>query len=150
MAMGHGLQRLAVGTRETPCTIVKPLHAHAALVHCAVVEAAQRHEVREFRGAAVGPVLQVMAVHVALVGATREHAPTVPGRERPPQRRRDRARLATDVQRLAAPVLEDCHETRITGEAPGRLDRDGRAILDFTAVAERDVSVSAETCSTIS
>jgi hypothetical protein len=47
-------------------------------VYETMMEAAQRHEVAEFRLPAMGPVMHVVAIDVFLVGAAREYAALVP------------------------------------------------------------------------
>ena len=58
---------------ESPRSVVEALDAEAALMHRAVMETAQRDEVRQFRRAAVDPMVDVVAVDVSHVAASREH-----------------------------------------------------------------------------
>ena len=76
-------------------------------MHGAMVEPAQRGQVRQLGLAAVRPVLDVVPVHVTLVIAAREHAAFVARGQCATQRRRNTARLATDIERLALLVLGD-------------------------------------------
>lgn len=64
------------------------------------------------------------------------------GRERTTQRRRDAAHLATDIERLAALVLDDLDHARIAGKAARGLDRDRRTVLDL-ATTGRPIAQSA-------
>jgi hypothetical protein len=62
---------------ESPRSVVEALDAEATLMHGAVMETAQRDEVRQFRCAALGPVVDVVAVDVSDVAASGEHTALV-------------------------------------------------------------------------
>lgn len=79
----------------------------AALVHQPVMVAAERHQVLKAGFAAVGPVLDVMAVGVAGVRATGEAAGAVSYPQRSQDRGRNGARLAADRERFALYVFDD-------------------------------------------
>ena len=127
------MQRLAAGLHETPGAIVETLDHHAAFVHRAVMRAAQRDEIAEPGLAALGPVMDVMAVDVFLVSAAREDAALVAGFQRATQSRRDSPRLAADVERLTFAIFKDLDDTCVAREAAHRFDRDRRAIIELTA-----------------
>ena len=78
-------------------------HAESAFVEQAVVAAAQQHEVRELRFAAVGPVDDVVRVTV-LRGTAREAATPVAELQSAPDRRWNRAGLAVEAEDLACSV----------------------------------------------
>jgi len=60
-----------------------------AFVDQAVLVATQKHEVLQTRLAAVRPVLDVMGVYEAMLGAAGEAAAVVTQTQGPPNRRRD-------------------------------------------------------------
>ena len=116
---------------ESPRSIVEALDAEAALMHGAVMETAQRDEVRQFRCAAIGPMVDVVAVDVSHVPASGEHTAPVARFERATQRGRDAARLAAHVERLPAFVFANLDDTCIAGEASRRLDGRRRSLIEF-------------------
>jgi len=72
-----GLEHLAAALDEAPRAIVQPLDDDPTLVHRPVMRTAQRHEIRQLGLAALGPVLDVVPVDVALVRAAGEHTALV-------------------------------------------------------------------------
>ena len=127
------VQRFTPGIGETPRAVIAALHLHAAFMHRAMVEPAQRGQVRQFGLAAIRPVLDVVPVHVALVIAPREYAAFVARRERTAHRRRDTAGLATDIERLALLVFGDLDLAAIAREATRGFDRNRRAVVELAA-----------------
>ena len=61
----RGLEPYAVGPRELKVAVRSPRHGPALFVHGAMMPSAQQDQVVEPRGAAVGPVLDVVRVGVA-------------------------------------------------------------------------------------
>ena len=57
--------------------------------------------------------------------------PLIARTQRAPQRRRNAAGLAGDVERLALRVLDDADDAAVTGEAPGRFDGQCRTVLQL-------------------
>ena len=84
---------------------------------------AQQYEVREAGRAALRPVLDVMRVDVAALRAAGKTAAAVARPQRAPDRRRHRAGLAADIERLAVAVLDDDDALAVAGQPPCRLDR---------------------------
>jgi len=78
--------------------------------------------------AAVGPVVDVMAVHVTSVRAAREAAAPIPRVQRTAQRRRNGAGATPDVQRFAGIVLDDSDDAGIARQPTCRLDVMRRAV----------------------
>ncbi len=98
-----------------------------------MVQAAQGDEVRELGLPAVGPVLDVVRVDIALVRATGEAAAAIAGVERAADRRGDAAGFAPDIERLAALGLEHLQQAGIAGEAAHGLGGEGGSLLDLAA-----------------
>jgi hypothetical protein len=101
------LEMAAIRMQETPAAGGSDLDHDLALVHQAVMQTAQGHEIGELRFAALGPVLDVMCVDVALVRAAGETTAAVAAIERAADTRWDAAGLAPDIERLALRILED-------------------------------------------
>ena len=86
----------------------------------AVMAATEQDEVRERGGAALSPVADVVSLAKAAVAA-REAAAAVSMKQRPPQRRRDRARLGADVEDTPLGIVLHHDATRVAAEALGRF-----------------------------
>ena len=86
-----------------------------------VVEAAEQDQVVQAGAAAVDPVVDVVGVDKAAVRAHREPAAAIARPERPANRRRNRARLAADVQHRAAFARRHRHQRPVAADAPERL-----------------------------
>src|SRR3984957_10329020 len=127
------LEMAAVRMQETPAAGGRRLDRDLALVNQAVVQAAQGDEIGEFGLSAVGPVLDVVRIDVALMSAAGETAAAVAGIERAADRRRNAARFAPDIERLALRILEYAQQARIACEAAHGLDGDGRSMFDLAA-----------------
>ena len=80
------------------------------------MKAAQRDEIAELRLAAVGPVLDVMPLGEARAIAAGEPAASIARFERPRDRRRNAARLAADVERLAVFAFDDTDDRPVAGK----------------------------------
>jgi hypothetical protein len=74
MARRTGFDRLTIRLDEPPGPVVTALDPEAALVHGAVVKSAERHEIRELGLPSIGPVLDVVPVDIAGMGAAGENA----------------------------------------------------------------------------
>ena len=74
---GVRIEQLAVRLNESKCAIVEDLDLHSAFMNQAMVEAAERDEIREFCFAAVGPVFDVMTVSPFRVAAAGKSAALV-------------------------------------------------------------------------
>jgi hypothetical protein len=71
----------AISTNEAHGAVVEHLNFDAAFVDPAVMEAAEAHEIRWFRFAAMGPVLNVVRIDVTRVGTAGKAAAVVAGFE---------------------------------------------------------------------
>jgi hypothetical protein len=98
------------------------MNREAALVQQRVVMRAEQREVVESRGAAVGPVVDMVHVDVAHVPAAGERAAAVTRPKRAPERRRDRPLFTADVERSPSLVLEDCDQAPVATEALDGFD----------------------------
>jgi hypothetical protein len=101
----------------------------AALVYEAVVTATQEDEVVDPRLTATRPVPDVVGIEETPVLAARETAAAITRLQGSSQRRRDRARLPADGERLAL-ALPDLDERGIAGKAPGGLGSERRLFLE--------------------
>jgi hypothetical protein len=91
---------------------------------------AELDEILERRRSAAGPVPDVVRVQEPLVGATRKPAAMVAAPKRPPQRRRDASRAATDRERTPV-ALDDPHHRGVATEPADSLRRQRRTTLDL-------------------
>ena len=123
----------SVGVGEPERAVVEALHTEPALVHQSMVSRAEQHEVVERGLAALGPVLDVMAMQPLGGGAAGEAAPLVAARERTAYGWGDAAGSAPHTERLAVGAVHHGDDSRIAAKPPGGLRRDGGAVLDFTA-----------------
>ena len=94
-----------------------------------VVEAAEQDQVVQAGAAAVDPVVDVVGVDIAAVRAHREPAAAIARPERPANRRRNRTRLAADVQHRAAFARRHRHQRPVAADAPERLRGNARAVV---------------------
>ena len=131
------VDRLARGIEEAEDAVVGDGDAVAALVDEVVMVVAERDEVREPRLAAVGPVPDVVALGIARVRATRESATLVAGLERALERRRNRARAPTDVERLAFRIVDEADERAVAGEPACGFDGERGAVLELAEDGSR-------------
>jgi hypothetical protein len=90
-----------------------------ALVHQVVVEAAQHEKVRQAGAAPVQPMLHVVGVQEARVGAPREGAAAVAQHQGATEGGWNAAGTPADVQRL--PVVLDCHQAAVAGHPAKRF-----------------------------
>ena len=73
----------------------------------------------------------VVALGIARVRATREAATLVAGLERALERRRDRARAPTHVERLAFRIVDEADQRAVAGEPARRFDGERGAVLEL-------------------
>ena len=85
-----------------------------------MMKVTQRHEIPKLRLAALCPMLDVMTLGVTRVRAPRKAAASVPGLQRPLNRKRNRPRLAADVQRVTVIVLDRADERSVAGQTRSR------------------------------
>lgn len=140
--MVRPLKRPAMVAEEFPTAVFAPLDHYFALMHHAMVGAAQGNEVREFGFAAVRPVFNMMGVDVLMIGATRETAALISGVQRTAKRGWDDSSLSPDIQRLAALVLDDAYETGIARHATRGFERQGRSMFELAAAVLAGPSMS--------
>src|SRR5690606_18414312 len=107
---------------------------HAALVHGAVVPAAEEHEVAEPGLTAVGPVDDVMGVGEPAPAAG-EPAAAVADLERAPERGRHRAGATPDVEHGAVDVVPHDHPSGVARESPSSYRGNWRAVVEVRAGA---------------
>src|SRR5262245_9790421 len=98
-----------------------------------VVDPTQEQRASQARLAAVDPVVNMMSIDEASMGAPGPATSAVADPQSPAKRGRDDPRLAPDVDGLAAGVVEDRDDAGVTQEASRRLRRD--------SVAERGVAL---------
>jgi len=99
-----------------------------------MVMAAEQDQVIRARLPAIGPMPDVVRVDVAMLGAARKAAAAITLIEKAAQWRRDRARLAPDVERLTVGVFVDFVAARIAGQSACGLGREGRAVIEIADV----------------
>ena len=89
------------------------------------MKTAELHQVIEPGLAAIGPVLDVMTVDEVPVRAAPKAAAVVAHLQAAPDRRRNRSRLAADVQRSDLPAVGHAHQRGIARPAPkyGRFEK---------------------------
>jgi hypothetical protein len=125
-----------------------PLQRPAFLVNCAMVSAAQQHEIVESGSPAIGPVLDVVRIAEA-VRASGEPAAAVPLVERAPDRGRHGARAAPDIQHIAVRAVRHHDAARVARQSPRRFRGNANAI-EHGKIAGLSVGVaSALQCSHI-
>ena len=95
--------------------------AVAAFVHKPVMVAAEQDEVVYFCFAAVSPVDYVMSIDVFVCRAARKAAAAVPSLQRAPDRRRNAASLAPDIQCRAVFALVPVDNAAIARHPAGRF-----------------------------
>ena len=81
--------------------------------------------------AARAPRLDVVHIHETPVVATGEAAPVVAKRQCAAQRRRHRARLASDIEGVSAFVLENGYDAGVAQEAVARSGRNPGTVLEL-------------------
>jgi hypothetical protein len=125
------VERLTIRPDEPERTVIKHVGNDLALVHQPVVEAAERDKIGEACFSAVSPVLDVVSIDEAFECAAGETAALVARVECPADRGRNGPRPATDAERFALFVLDDCHKTRVAGQSSSGFRGDRGAVLQF-------------------
>ena len=131
---------------------MRSLHVKTTLMHQTMVMRTQLHKVIERCSAAIGPMLNVVAVQVASRTAAGETTALIAGEQCAFQRGSNGARLATNVERLAFGIFDDTHNARIARQAANRVRSEVRAVVQMAATIaivtalSKSTSVSAETC----
>ncbi len=93
----------------------------------------QECEVRKARLAPIGPVPDVVAIHVMRVGAAREATTAITRLERAANGRRKRARLAADAEGLAALAFHYGDHAGVAAQASRGFDGQRRTVLMLAA-----------------
>jgi hypothetical protein len=139
--------RLARGLRDDPSLRVverdaapgRPLDVEAAAVDQHVMEPAEPEQVVELRFTAVGPVLDVMGVRVVALRAAGKHARLVARVKSAPQRRRDRARLPAERDRLAV-ALDHPDDARVARQPACGCNGQRHPVVEAAAAHDRSCS----------
>src|SRR6056297_3172893 len=92
---------------------------------------AEQDEIVHLRLAAVGPVNDMVCVYVLVGGAAGKAAALVATLQRAPNRRRDAASLAADVQCRAVLVFAPVDEPAVASEPSGRFRGNACAGFQF-------------------
>ena len=130
----HGtLEACSIRPHEPECPIVERLDLDLAFMHQPMVEAAERHKIRELRLATIGPVLHMVTVEIAFERTAGESTTLVPGIQGPSDRWRDGPRLAPDIERLAPLVFNDPDNAGVAREPPRSLGGDRGPVFEFAA-----------------
>lgn len=111
---------------ELERTIVPLANRETAFVQQTVVVRAQQRQVIELGPATVRPVLEMMRIDIVLAVATRKGAAAIAREQRFLQRRRDHAAFASQRQRPAVVVLDECDQVAVAAQTPHRLERQVR------------------------
>jgi len=82
---------------------------------------------------ALGPMLDMVGIQIALIGAAGETASRIADVERAADRRRDAAGLAPHIERFAPLGLDDANQARIAAQTAHRLGRQRGAVLEVAA-----------------
>jgi hypothetical protein len=121
----------AVRVPENQAPVGRAFDSIPALVNQPMMVAAELHEVRELRLAAVGPVSDVMGIHKSMAVAAGKAAAAVTHSERPADRCGHRAGAATDGEDLPMSSVNDRDKTGLTAQAFERCGRQSRCIGIF-------------------
>jgi len=128
----HAVDCVAIWSHEPNCTIIQDLDLNPSFMHAVMMPATQAQKIGRLGLAAVGPVVDVVCVHVALIAAAGEAAALITGVQHSAQAGRDGACFAADVEWLALVVFDQCNHARIAGEATGGFGGKGGTLLEFT------------------
>ena len=131
------LEGLTVRPQKPECPVIERLHDDLAFVDPSMMETAECHEVGQLCLPAMGPVLHVVPVHIALERAAGETAALVPGVQRAPNGRRDGASLSADIQRLTVVSFDDPDHAAVAGEPASCLRGYGRPLLELATARMR-------------
>src|ERR1700722_15574897 len=97
------------------------------------MKAAQGHEVGELGVSAISPVLDVMGVEVALMGAAGKAAPPIAGVQGAADGGGDAAGFASHIQGFTVLVLEQMKQAGIAGEAAHGLGGKRGTVFELAA-----------------
>ena len=113
-------EHLTVGVADVQRPVGTDLECPAAFVDEEVMMPTEVDEVGQFRGAEMRPVDAVMAVEIARFVASGPPTGLVAGAQCTPDRTRDRAGLAADVEDLTGGAAHHQHRGRVARQAPQR------------------------------
>ena len=111
------IERLTIGPNKSHRAIVESLDDNPTLMHKAVVEAAQAQQVGLPGLAAVSPVVDMVGIHEAGIGAAGKSAAFVACFQRSTQGWGNGSGLAADVEGLALVVLDSRDDAGVAGKA---------------------------------
>ena len=101
----------------------------ATAVQLPMMKATQSDEIIETGVTAVGPVLNVMGIHIARLATAGKAAGFVPNRQRAAQGGRHCSCPATDIEYIAPPVFQYGNQAGVAGQAARRLRGDPRLFI---------------------
>ncbi len=132
------VQRMTSKCRPSGCRKRQPplgqgLDEDLPFVHQAVVQAAQSDEIRELGLPALGPVLDVVRIHIALMGAAGEAAAAIAGVERAANPRRGCCGSCARHRAARRAGSRGSQQTRIAGERRTVSTGIGGPVLDLAA-----------------
>ena len=88
-------------------------------MHQSMMISAELHQIVDAGFTARGPVLDVVAIEVILMGAAGKAAAFVPGFQYPSHGGGDDPELSPDIDEFAGFVFEKFNHTAVTSDAPG-------------------------------
>src|SRR5438093_13519555 len=97
------------------------------------MEPAELGEVSEAGLAAMGPMVDVVTLDEAGLGAAREATAAVPGAQGPAQRRGDGPAPPPDIEGFALAVLDERHHRGVAGQTEGGAGREWDSSLELAA-----------------
>jgi hypothetical protein len=109
-----------VRAAEAKLTIRLSIDLIALLVNGSVMATAEQYQIRERGRAPLGPVADVVSLAKAAVAA-REAAGVISMEQRPPQCRRNRAGLGSDLEDAPVRIMLHLHPTRVARQVLGRF-----------------------------
>jgi len=122
-------QNVAARATESKLAVGLSVDLGAFFVNRAVVTATQQREIRKRRGASIGPVTDVVALTESNSAAGKAAA-AVSVVECPPYCRWNRAGPRRDLDDAAVPIVLHTNPAGVTRDAPGRFNRNARAVLE--------------------
>jgi hypothetical protein len=125
----HVRQNQSVRTLESQRAVRQAFDLVALLVHRAVVSATQEREIRELRGPALSPVMDVVSLPDAHATA-REAAPVVAMVQRSPESRRYRAGPGADLRHAPVRVMAHYDARGVAGRALRRSSWNAQAVFE--------------------
>jgi hypothetical protein len=125
----HVRQEPTVRPPEPKPSVGESIDPITLLVHRAVVSATQEREIRELRGPALSPVMDVVSLPDTHAAA-REATPVVAMVQRPPESRRDRAGPGADLRHAPVRVMAHDDPARIAGQALRRSSWNAETVFE--------------------